>query len=670
MKKNDAIKRLKKLRDVIEHHRYLYHVLDRPEISDTALDSLKKELDDIEAEFPDLITPDSPSQRVAGKPLDKFEKVAHKVAQWSFNDIFSIDEVMQFDDRVRRMLTKSGEKNPTVEYDCELKIDGLKIVLEYEKGILKTAATRGDGKIGENVTENVRTIQSVPLKLSNPENIIVEGEIYLSKKDFEKINKKLEKNGEEVYSNPRNLAAGTIRQLDPKIVAERNLAVFIYDIAKSDDLPQTQIAELEKIESLGFKINKNFKLCKNADEIISFWKEWQHKKDKENYQIDGIVIKVNSRNQQNLLGYTGKAPRFAIAFKFPAEQVTTIVEKIAFQVGRTGVVTPVAHLKPVSVAGSIVSRATLHNEDEIKRLDVRVGDTVILQKAGDVIPQVVKVLTDLRPQNTKPFLFPQKIPECGGDGRIEKIPGQVAYRCVDKNSFAMEKRKLYYFVSKNCFDINHLGPKIIDLLIENNLIQNPADIFTLEKGDLLALPRMAEKSVDNLLNSINSAREISLARFVASLSIDNVGEETAQLLANKFGKIEKIRDAEFAELDSISGIGDVVAKSIFDWFRKKSNLNLLENLLESVKIIQALTKSAKKGANPAVAGKTFVLTGTMNMSRDDAKQKIRENGGNVSGSVSTKTDYLVAGDSAGSKLSKAQQLGVKILNEKEFLNLF
>jgi len=674
MKRSDAENRIDKLREVIEHHRYLYHVLDKPEISDEAVDSLKKELIDIENQFPDLITPDSPSQRVSGQPLDKFEKVKHKIEQWSFNDIFNADGSYEFDKRVKRSLLKKISEDfseNSLEYTVELKIDGLKIVLEYEKGLLVTAATRGDGKIGENVTTNVKTIGAIPLKLKQPLDLIVEGEIFLSKKDFERLNKNLKKSGKDTYANPRNLAAGTIRQLDSKIVAERNLSVFIYEIARANNLPggfpKTQYEELEKLQELGFKVNSHFKLCSNIDEVINFWKSWHKKKDKENYQIDGVVIKINRQDYQKALGYTGNAPRFAIALKFPAEQVTTIVEDINFQVGRTGVITPVAHLQPIEVAGSIVSRATLHNEDEINRLDIRIGDTVILQKAGDVIPQVVEVLKDLRPPNTKEFKFPKKILECGGDGSIERIPGQSAYRCVDKNSFTVQRRKLHYFVSKNAFDIENLGPKVIDQLVENNLVTSPVDIFTLKKGDLLSLDRFAEKSADNLLWSINSAREVSLARLIVGLSIDNVGEETAVLLANKFKTIKKLASASLKKLIMINGVGDVVAESIFNWFRKEKNIKLLGLLLQEIKI-----QKIESDINPesVFTGKTIVLTGTLSgMSRDEAKKKIRSLGGSISSSVSKNTDFVVAGDSSGMKLQKAKQFGIAVLSEKEFNKL-
>jgi len=664
---NEAKKRLEKLRESVEYHRYQYHVLDMPEISDVAYDSLERELIEIENLFPELITADSPSHRVSGKVLDKFEKVEHKVPQWSFNNAFDEKDLIDFDNRVRKMFNKNSSENiSNIEYVCELKIDGLKIVFEYENGILIRAATRGDGKIGEDVTLNIKTISSVPLKLKEPVNIIVEGEVYLSLKEFERINKDLKKAGEELYANPRNLAAGTLRQLDSKIAADRKLSVFVYDIAQYDKELKTQLSELEELQKLGFTVNKNYKLCKNINEAIEYWKTWDKKKVKENYLIDGVVIKVNENKIQKSLGYTGKAPRFAIAFKFPAEQVTTIVEDIVLQVGRTGVITPVAHLKPVLVAGSNVSRATLHNEDEIKRLDVRVGDTVILEKAGDVIPKIVKVLTELRPAKTKPYIFPEKVFECGGDGSIERIPGQVAYRCVDKNSVIMQRRKLYYFASKNAFDINHCGPKIIDLLIDNNLVSSPVDLFTLKKGDLLNLPRFAEKSADNLIEAIEGARKVTLARLITALSIDNVGEETAVLLADTFKNLQKIRETNYDELNKINGIGEVVAQSIISWFKNPENVKMLNALLKEIEI----ENNSQKNVNKIFSGKTFVLTGTMQKyDRDQAKEIIRNLGGNVSSSVSNKTDFVVAGENAGTKLEKATELGVKILDEEAFLKI-
>jgi len=662
----DILERLNKLKKTINYHRYLYHVLDKQEISEEALDSLKNELYKIEQEYPELITLDSPTQRVAGEPLKEFKKIVHKIPQWSFNDAFTEEDIFDFDARVKRFL---GE-NKKVIYTCELKIDGLKVVLEYKNGILKTAATRGNGKVGEDVTTNIKTIESIPLRLNKDTDIIVEGEVWMGKKVFESLNKEKSKNKEALFANPRNVAAGTIRQLDSRIVAQRKLDCFIYDIARLEGgVPGEQFKELELLGELGFKVNKHFKYCKDIQEVINFWKDWQKKKDKEDYWIDGVVIKVNEKELQDKLGYTGKAPRFAIAFKFPAEQVTTVVEDIVLQVGRTGVLTPVAHLKPVSVAGSVVSRATLHNEDEIKRLDVRIGDTVVLQKAGDVIPQIVSVLKEMRIGKEKVFKFPAFVEACGGDGRIEKIPGQVAYRCVNKNSFEQQKRKFHHFVSKKAYDIDGLGPSIIDVLLEENLISSFDDIFSLKKGDLLVLPRFAEKSVDNLLEAIENARKVDLAKFLVGLSIDQVGEETTIDLANHFGSLEKIKNASLEELESVYGIGDVVAKSIYDWFRNEKNQHLLERLLREVKIRSNRVIEGSATGNK-LKGKKFVLTGTMEkMTRDEAKDKIRALGGSISGAISKSIDFLVVGDNPGSKLDKATELGVEVLDEEEFLKL-
>lgn len=661
----ETTERLKKLREAIEKYRYDYHVLDKETISAEALDSLKGELVSIERQYPELITPDSPSQRVAGEPLPEFKKVEHKVPQWSFDDAFSEEDIRDFEKRLKRFAkTQSGtEIKPT--YVCELKIDGLKIVLEYEKGLLKRAATRGDGRVGEDVTSNVRTIESVPLKLAKEVSLIAEGEVWLGKKRLKELNREQKAQGEPIFANPRNVAAGSIRQLDPKIAASRKLETFIYDLASIDGkFPATQIEELELLRGLGFKVNKNYKLCRNVDEVVLFWKEWRDKSGKEDYLIDGIVVKINEKNYQDMLGYTGKSPRFGIAFKFPAEQVTTVVEDIILQVGRTGVITPVAVLRPVSVAGSTVSRATLHNEDEIKRLDVRVGDTVILQKAGDVIPDIVSVVKELRPKNSKPYEFPQKVPACGGDGRIERIPGEAAWRCVNKNSFAQLKRKFYHFAGKHAFDIDGLGPKIIDLFLEHKLISAFDDIFKLKRGDVLALPRFAEKSADNLLESIDKAKTVTLSRFVVSLSIPQVGEETAEDLAEHFGSFEKLRKAKFEELEKISGVGSIVAKSIIDWFAFKENNALVNRLFEHVKIKKVERRGGK------LSGKTFVITGSLSsMSRDEARTKIKALGGDTSESVSKKTSFVVAGADPGSKLDKAKKLGVSVVDEKAFLKM-
>ncbi len=658
--------RVKKLRETINHYRYLYHVEDREEIPESARDALMHELAELEEKYPELVSPDSPTQRIAGKPLPNLKKVRHAVAQWSFNDVFSEEELRAFDERVKRGLASQFGKVTTVAYTCELKIDGLKIVSTYEKGILVTSATRGDGTIGEDVTHNVRTIQSMPLSLPRPVDIVVEGEVWMGKKSLVTLNKRREKEGEPLFANPRNVAAGSIRQLDPVIAASRPLDTFIYDVAEtSERLPETQFKELQYLKDLGFKVNKEAKEVSGIDGVIEYWKEWSKKKVREDYLIDGIVAKVNERKYQDALGYTGKAPRFAVAFKFPAEQVTTIVEDIVLQIGRTGILTPVVHLKPVNVAGVVVSRATLHNEDQIKRLDVRVGDTVVIQRAGDVIPEVAKVIPELRPKSAKPFSFPKNVPECGGDGGIERVPGMSAWRCVNKNSFAAMRRRFYHFVGKHAFDIDGMGPRTVDILMDEGLLTTYADIFTLTEGDVVGLEGFAELSAKNLIENIHAKREVPLDRFLISLSIGQVGEETARDIAAHFGTLERIAASTPEALEAIDGVGGIVANSIHDWFRDKEHKKTLDALLKEVQVQKG---EAKQGGK--LKGQTFVLTGTLpSLSREEAADRIRKNGGSVSSAVSSKTDYVLAGTDPGSKFEKAKDLGVRILSEKDFLFL-
>lgn len=652
------------MRETIGYHAKLYHTHDRPEISDEAYDALVRELEEIESRYPSLATPDSPTQRIGGEVLEKFEKVEHIVPQWSFNDAFDEDDIRAFDERVRRIIKIAPE------YATELKIDGLKIVLTYKNGILKTAATRGDGRVGEDVTNNVRTIKSIPLRLGRSVNIIVEGEIWMAKSVFNSLNRERQKKGEELFANPRNIAAGSIRQLDPAITKERKLDSFIYDIASLGDsrLPATQMEELEFLRQLGFQVNPHFKTFTDINGVIKYWKLWQERKEKEDYLIDGVVVKVNEKKFQDILGYTGKAPRFGIAFKFQAEQVTTVIEDITLQIGRTGVLTPVAVLKPVVVAGSTVSRATLHNEDEIKRKDIRIGDTVVIQKAGDVIPEVVRVMMELRTGKEKIFKFPTHFPLCGGDGRIERVPGQAAYRCVAKNSYEQQRRKLEHFASRKVFDIDGLGPRIVKQLMDADIISNLNDVFTIKKGDLETLERFGEKSINNLLMAIEKARTVTLARFIASLSIPQVGEETARDLALYFKSAEKFAQANMEGLEKLDGVGPIVARSIVGWFADKENKKLFERLLKQVHI--QTSGQSRALTNLPFAGKSFVLTGTLeHMSREDAKEKIRELGGKVHESVSKNTNYVVVGQDPGEKFSKAQELGVKILEELDFLKL-
>ena len=695
--KDEVVNRLESLKKSIEYHRGLYHTHDKSEISDEAYDSLLRELEQIEKDFPDLLTSDSPSQRVGGEALKEFVKVTHVVRQWSFDDVFDVSELKKWTEKVQNFMDKAGIGDEKVEYCCELKIDGLKVILTYENGKLVRAATRGDGEIGEDVTENAKTIKSIPLTLKEKTNLIAVGEIWMAKDELKRINEQRAKVSEPLYANTRNFAAGSMRQLDPKVTASRRLDSFIYDIEIVDTNPrintnatnkaesqiETQDGEIQLLEKLGFNTNPHHEVFDKAEGIQAFYEEWTKKRHSLPYELDGIVIKVNSRHIQEVLGYTGKSPRWGVAYKFPAEQVTTILEDIVFQVGRTGVVTPVAILKPVLVAGSTVSRATLHNEDEIKRLDLRIGDTVILQKAGDVIPDIVRVLTELRTGKEKPFSWPKKIAECGGDGSIERIPGEAAWRCVEKDSYEQLKKKFYYFTSKKCFNIDGLGPRIIDLLMDNDLLTTFDDIFTLKKGDLLNLPRFAEKSADNLVEAIETSRRITLPKFLASLSIPQVGEETAYDVAKHFeaqrmkneelriknksqpnpvNTIDAIMNAAKEDFEKINGVGPTVSESLVSYFKDKNNIKLVNNLLGHIELVVEKNTDQQK-----FQGMSFVFTGTMpTLSREEGQEIVRRNGGDVSSSVSKKTTYVVAGEEAGSKLEKAQELGVNVLDENAF----
>ena len=667
MNKQEAKQRINKLREVINHHRYLYHVLDKQEISDSALDSLKKELFDLEQEFPDLITSDSPTQRVGGKPLKEFKKVKHSQRMISFNDAFSEEDMKKWQERFMKLLSK--EEKQEVSFYCELKIDGLAIELIYKDGFFQTGATRGDGNIGEDITENLKTVEAIPLKLEIinsklkiPEQLVVRGEVFITKKEFERINKLQEEKGLPIYANPRNIAAGSVRQLDSKITASRKLDSFAYELLT--DLGQITHEDKHKIlKDLGFKTNQHNKYCKSLEEVFQFREHWIKEREKLNYEIDGVVVIINSNEIFEKLGVVGKAPRGAIAYKFPQAQSTTKILDIKIQVGRTGAMTPVAILEPVQVTGITITRATLHNEDEIKRLGLKIGDTVIVGRAGDVIPDIIKVLPELRTGSEKNFKMPEKCPSCGT--KLIKLEGEVLLRCPNKNCFAQKRRNFYHFVSRIAFNIDGLGPKIIDRLLDEGLVQDPSDLFELKEGDVKNLERFADKSAENLIKSIQDKKEITLAKFIYALGIRNIGEETAIDLAKYFGSIEKIKTAKLEDFDSILNIGPVVSKSVHEWFQDKDNIKFVERLEKKVKI-----KSQKLDVRGLkLAGLSFVITGSLkSMSRDEAKQKIRDLGGNVSESVSSKTSYVVAGLEPGSKAEKAKKLGVKILSEQEFLN--
>ena len=682
MTKQQAKQRIEKLKKEIWHHNHLYHVLDAPDISDAALDSLKHELYKLEQQFPELITPDSPSQRVSGKPLDKFEKIKHKIPMLSIEDVFSEEELKKWEERIQKLVPASPAGGQgKIDYFAEMKIDGFGIALIYKNGVFVEGSTRGDGKTGENVTQNLRTISSIPLRLREPyesKSVELRGEVYMDKKAFEKANKEREKQKLPLYANPRNTAAGSIRQLDPKLAGSRDLKFLAYDLIT--DLENTTHQEKhEIIKAMGFKTDQG-KYCKNLQEIIGFWKKIMKQRQKLPFQIDGIVVNVNNNKIFKRLGSVGKAHRGMIAFKFPAKQATTIVEDIKVQIGRTGALTPVAHLRPIQLGGTTISRATLHNEDEIKRLGVQIGDTVIIQRAGDVIPDVVKVLTRLRTGEEKEFHMPKKCPVCGS--KVLKIGKEVAYRCPNKKCRRIQKKRLHHFVSKKTFDIVGLGPKIINKFIDAGLISNPADIFKLKKGDIIpleSLPRkkpkafvrgFAEKSAENIIKAIEQSKRIALDKFIFGLGIRHVGEESAINLANHFRNLENLKKAEIDDLLNVKDTGEVMARSIYRWFRDRKNANLLKKLKQvGIKITNPQPTLKLRRASK-FQNKTIVLTGELEgMTRDEAKEKIRELGGDVSGSVSKNTDWVVAGAEPGSKYNKARKLGIKIINEKEFLRI-
>lgn len=668
--------RVQQLRSQIDDLRHRYHVLNDPEVTDTMYEPLMVELKKIEEEYPEIVTPDSPTQRVAGKPLDKFSKVIHQVPQWSFNDAFDEDDIRNWQERILKMLEKQLGHRPTdVEYVCELKIDGLHMVLTYEKGKLITAATRGDGRVGEDVTQNLRTFQTVPLVLREPVSLVVEGEAWLSSVMLEKINEERKKKDEPLFANPRNAAAGTIRQLDSRIVAERKLALTAYDIslvtAGSLALP-TQATELETLKKLGFKTDPHWRVYTDIDDIFAFWREWEKNKHTQLFWIDGVVIKVNQKKYQDALGFTGKAPRWAIALKFPAEQGTTKIKDIFVQVGRTGALTPVALMEPVQLAGTTVTHATLHNFDEIRRLDVRIGDTVVVEKAGDIIPKVVRVLDKLRTGKEKKKLEPRTCPICHSpverrlvlDKKQEKSAGLF---CANPRCYAQELERIRHFASKKAFDIDGLGEKIVEQLVDEGLIKNVADIFTLKYGDLEALERFAEKSAKNLIDAIAAAKKVTLPRFIFALGIPHVGEESAIRLAEHFQTIERLMAATTEQLVEVADVGSRVAESITTFFSDGENKKLVHDLLKNGVIIEMV---AAKTSDLPLSGTTFVLTGTLaSLTRDAAEEKIRKLGGKISSSVSKNTTYVVAGENPGNKYDKARALGVEILDEAAFVQL-
>lgn len=664
--KSAAIARLKKLRALIEHHRYQAHVLDRQEISEAALDSLKHELATIEAQYPELITPDSPSQRVAGHALPQFKKVQHLARMFSLSDVFSVAELQDWDQRWRKL-----EPRVTTKYLADLKLDGLAVTLTYDHGQLSQAATRGDGYIGEDVTHAVRTIESVPLSLQveavSPgvrravlAGIVeVRGEVVMLKKDFTALNERQKRAGLPLYANPRNVSAGSIRQLDPAVTAARKLNFYAWELVT--DLGQATISQsYDWLKNFGLKINPRATVCTSLEDVTRVHQQIERERESLPFWIDGLVVKLNDLALHRRLGFVGKAPRAATAWKFSAEQATTVVEDIVVQVGRTGAITPVAHLQPVTVAGTTVARATLHNAEEIARLDVRVGDTVIIQKAGDIIPDVVKVLPELRPKTSKPWNMVTRCPVCRTV--VVRKDGETIVYCPNPKCSAKQREGLYHFVTKGAFDIVGLGPSTIDVLIEEGLVHDAADIFSLATKQLVGLPLFAEKKAENLVAAIQSRQSIPLDRFLYGLGIRHVGAETARAVAGTFGSLEKILRASAEELSATPDVGPVVAASIAGFFQSTTNRRLVDRLQRHVKII-----TPKKTRGGSLTGETIVVTGTLeSMSRGEAEEAIRQAGGHQASTVSKKTAAVVVGADPGSKADKAQSLGVAIWDEARF----
>lgn len=658
-----AEKRIAELTQLIERHNRLYHVEDRPEITDQEYDQLMRELQELEGRFPDLAQPDSPTQRVGGEPLPFFEKVVHKTPMLSLGNAFNEEDLRDFDRRVRQAVGTQ-----TVRYVCELKIDGLAISLHYENGVFVKGATRGDGTTGEDITQNLKTIRSIPLRLSQPLTLEVRGEAYMPKAAFEKLNKEREERGEALFANPRNSAAGSLRQLDPKIAASRQLDTFIYAIGDLQGMRVESHSEgLALLESLGFKVNPEWRVFADIEEVIAFIASWSEKRPGLPYEIDGMVIKVDSYAQQQELGFTAKSPRWAIAYKFPAEEAVTILEGIEVSVGRTGTVTPTAILKPVSLAGTTVKRASLHNEDIIREKGLLIGDHVVVKKAGDIIPEIVAVLPERRKGDERPFAMPTHCPECGSE--LVRLEEEVALRCINPMCPAQIREGIIHFVSRTAMNIEGLGEKVVAQLFNAGIIHSVADLYYLhlQRDVLLGMERMGEKSVDNLLAAIEASKENSLERLLFGLGIRLVGAKAARVLAEHFGEMDAIMQAGEEELTQIDEIGPKMAASLVNYFRQPQAQAVIERLKAAGVNMTYKGIRAESGADLPFAGKTIVLTGTLSqMTRQEAEEAIVRLGGKVTGSVSKKTDLVIAGEKAGSKLEKAEKLGVAVMDEAGF----
>ncbi len=654
-----------RLRREIRRHDHLYYVLNAPEIDDRDYDALFAELKDLEAAHPELVTADSPTQRVSGRPLDAFSTVRHAVPMLSIDNTYSADELRAFDERVRRQLD-------TAEYDyvVELKIDGLAVSLRYEHGILVSGATRGDGEVGDDVTANIRTIKAIPLSLLDgdavPAVLEVRGEVYMPTRSFIELNRMRTEAGEPAFANPRNAAAGSLKLLDARITATRNLAFFAYATGEvSQPLARDHYHMLERLRAMGLPVNPNIQTAKDIYEVIEICLAWGPKRFELDYQTDGMVVKINRYDQRDILGATGRAPRWCIAYKFPAERAETVVESVAVQVGKSGALTPVANLAPVSLSGTTVKRASLHNFDEMRRLDVRIGDTVVIEKAGEIIPQVVEVKTERRPAGTKPFEVPKKCPVC--ESEVVKDEAGVYVRCPNPQCSGQLKERLRYFAGRGQMDIERLGVSLIEQLVDRGLVQGFADLYRLRKEDLAALERMGEKSAQNVVDGIDDSKTRPLWRFLAALGIRHVGGQSAQVLAEHFGSLAALREASREELEAIDQIGPVMAESIYAYLHEPRHQAVIDDLLAAGVQPQAEAARARTGA---FSGKTVVVTGSLeHFSRQQAQQAIKDAGGKASSSVSKKTDFVVAGAEPGSKLDRARELGVTVIDERQFMEM-
>jgi DNA ligase (NAD+) len=663
--------KITQLRTTLRHHEYLYHVLDTPEIPDAEYDRLMAELRSLEEAHPELITPDSPTQRVGAAPLSEFTQVRHEVPMLSLDNAFDEASYLAFNKRVQDRL-KSAE---AITFCCELKLDGLAVSLLYEDGILIRAATRGDGTTGENITANVRTIRSIPLKLRGeniPRRLEVRGEVFLPQAGFEKINEEARRTGGKIFANPRNAAAGSLRQLDPRITAKRPLTFFCYGVGllEGGELPASHHGRLQQFKEWGLPVSDRIRLCNTPEEVLAFYHQVEADRPKLGFDIDGVVIKVDSLALQETLGFVARAPRWAVAFKFPAQEQMTFVRDVEFQVGRTGAITPVARLEPVQVAGVLVSNATLHNADEIERLGLRIGDRVVIRRAGDVIPQVVGVVESERPENTSEIVFPTHCPVCGSD--VERVEGEAVARCTGGLICgAQRKEALKHFVSRRALDVDGMGDKIIDQLVEKEYVHTPADLFRLTAGKLTGLDRMGPKSAQNVVDALEKAKETTFARFLYALGIREVGEATAAGLATHFGTLDALIAASIEDLQKVPDVGIVVATHTFNFFAEESNREVIRQLTEEAGVHWPAPVIIKaEEIDSPFAGKTVVLTGSLSiMSRDDAKARLVALGAKVAGSVSKKTDLVIAGEAAGSKLVKAQELGIDVIDEAEMIRL-